>query len=131
MVQQPLVLRSYPVVVGRDGFIDELDHIGVAELGGQGGAVSSLLCDRGVVTGAVSRDPKIDQSCRSGNKEHSVAGSAELRGSTQARVSEVGATLSAVGDAGPGGIEAAPRLSWTDSEGIDQCGDHRTPVSGI
>lgn len=54
--EEPLVGGPCSVLVGGDGFVDELDRVGVSELGGQGGAVSALLFDGGVLAGAVDRD---------------------------------------------------------------------------
>jgi hypothetical protein len=55
--KQSLVGRSCPVLVGRDGLVDELDRLRVPELAGERSAVGSLPFDGRVLAGAVRGDP--------------------------------------------------------------------------
>lgn len=64
MPKESLVGGSCPVLVGRDGLVDELDRPCVPELAGEGGAVGSLPLDGRVLAGAVRGDPQINQGSR-------------------------------------------------------------------
>ncbi len=57
LMEQLLVRGSGAVIIGGDGFVDERDRARVAELGGEGGAVGSLLLDGGMFADAIRGDP--------------------------------------------------------------------------
>lgn len=61
LLEEVLVAGAGPVLVGGDGFVDELDPARISESVRQGGAVIALLPDGGVLAGPVDGDPEIDQ----------------------------------------------------------------------
>lgn len=61
LLEEVLVAGAGPVLVGGDGFVDELDRARISESVRQLGAVIALLPDGGVLAGPVDGDPEIDQ----------------------------------------------------------------------
>ncbi len=61
LLEEALVAGAGPVLVGGDGFVDELDRACISESVRYSGAVSALLLDGGVLAGPVDGDSEIDQ----------------------------------------------------------------------
>ena len=130
-LQELLVAGAGSLPVGGDGFVDELDHAGIAEAGGEGGAVLALLLDGRVLAGAVGRDSQVDQGAlgldgrlrrRSALLAATPLWDARVRGGARSR---------RVGDADPGRVEAATRAARRDGELADQRFDYRTSIGYV
>lgn len=135
LMEQLLVSGSGAVLVGGDGFVDELDRSRVAEMIGECGAVGSLLLDGGVFAGAVCGDPQVDQGSRRCDGALRYGRGARTPGLSWAREQPNGPRMDggsgAVGDAHPGRVEAASRLPGSDPESGDERSYHGSSVGDV